>query len=130
MSFTYEPAQLSTSPLYQVRYRLGDTDSDTASFQDEEIVFTLESNNQNITLTCIACISALLPRLARQTEFKLGPYSEKESSSAYAYWTKLLSELKAQATSYAAPIMRPPMTPALFHYNMMGVDDNGPEDRW
>jgi hypothetical protein len=122
--FSYKPEKLAEEPLYQVRFHLGDTDEDTATFQDEEIKYALSCNNDDVLRTCIACITALLPRLAQHTEFTVGPYSEKSSSSAYSYWTKMLDELKAKVSGYGAPIMMPPSGPSIFHYGMLGVDEN------
>ena len=122
--FSYKVEELSNSPLYQVRFHLGDTDEDTASFQDEEITYTLSCNNNDVLRTCIACVTALLPRLAQQTEFTVGPYTEKNSSSSYTYWTKLLAELKSKVGGYGAPIMMAPSGPSIFHYGMLGVDDD------
>ena len=121
--FTYKPEELSTNPLYQVRFHLGDTDVSTASFQDEEIAYTLSCNNNDVLRTCIACITSLLPRLAQKTDFTVGPYSERSSSTSYNYWTKLLDELKSKVVGYGAPIMMPPTRPDIFHYGMLGVDD-------
>ncbi len=128
MSFSYDVTQLSSNLTYQVRYRLGDTVEVSATFQDEEIQFSLSNNADDIVRTCIECVSALLPRIASKPDFKVGPYSETLSSSAYSYWAKMLEELKAQLTSVSAPMMLPPTTPPLFYYNMMGVDDPGPTD--
>lgn len=122
--FSYKPEELAKEPLYQVRFHLGDTDEDTASFQDEEIKYALSYNNNDVLRSCIACITALLPRLAQQTEFTVGPYSEKSGSSAYNYWTKMLDELKSKVSGYGAPIMMPPTGPSIFHYGMLGVDDH------
>lgn len=121
MAFSYDAAQLSSSPLFQVRFRLGDTDESNASFQDEEITYSLDCNHSDVILTCIDCISALLPRLAQSSGFSVGPYSEKDgaNAAAYNYWTKLLAELRAKSSVYAAPIMRPPETEPIFHYEMM-----------
>ena len=121
--FSYKPEELAEKPLYQVRFHLGDTDEDTASFQDEEIIYALSCNNNDVFRSCIACITALLPRLAQHTEFTVGPYSEKSGSSSYSYWAKLLEELKSKVSSYGAPIMMPPTGPNIFHYGMLGVDD-------
>lgn len=128
MSFSYDVTQLSSNPTYQVRYRLGDTVEASATFQDEEIQYSLSNNADDILHTCIECISALLPRIAAKPDFKVGPYSESLSSTAYDYWVRLLEELKAQLTSVSPPMMLPPMTPPLFYYNMMGVEDPGPID--
>jgi hypothetical protein len=125
MAFSYNVAQLTTNPTYQVRYRLGDTIEASATFQDEEIQYSLSNNSNDIVHTCIECVSALLPRIASKPDFKVGPYSETLSRSAYDYWAKMLGELKAQLTSVSAPIMLPPTTPPLFYYNMMGVGDFG-----
>lgn len=124
MAFTYDLSALSDNPVYQVRFRLGDTDENTASFQDEEIEYALSCNNNNVTLACIDCVEALLPRVAQQTEFSVGPYSEKRGAASYDYWTKLLADLKAKATVYSPPISMAPTGPAIFHYGMLGVDDH------
>lgn len=126
MSFSYDAAKLPASPLYQMRFRLGDTIKDTASFQDEELTYALSCNQGDITRTCIECITALLPRLAQQNDFKVGPYSETEKTRAYDYWVKLLAELKSKITSYSPPISQPPTSPPMFHLDMMGVDEHGP----
>ena len=122
--FSYKPDELASKPLYQVRFHLGDTDENTASFQDEEINYALSCNNNDVLRTCIACVTALLPRLAQQTEFTVGPYTEKSSSSAYNYWSKVLEELKSKVAGYGAPIMMLPTGPSIFHYGMLGVDDD------
>ena len=90
MSFSYDPTQLSDNLLYQVRFRLGDTNESNATFQDEEISYSLDCNNQAVIETCIDCVSALLPRLARGAKFKVGPYSEEESGASYDFWVKML----------------------------------------
>jgi hypothetical protein len=126
MSFSYNVDQLASSKIYQVRYKLGDTVEQSAFFQDEEIQFSLDENVDDVLRTCIACVTNLLPRLAVKNDFKVGPYSESMSSKSYDFWSKLLTELKAQVSSYQAPTMLPPTTPPLFYYNMMGVDEDGP----
>ena len=122
--FSYRPDELASTPLYQVRFHLGDTDENTASFQDEEINYALSCNNNDVLRTCIDCVTALLPRLAQQTEFTVGPYTEKNSSSAYTYWSNVLEELKTKVAGSGAPIMMPPTRPNIFHYGMLGVDDD------
>jgi hypothetical protein len=128
MSFSYDVTELANNPIYQVRYRLGDTVEASATFQDEEIQYSLGNNANDLTRTCIECVSALLPRIASKPDFEVGPYSETLSSSAYAYWVKMLEELKAQLTSVSAPIMKPPTTRSIFYYDMLGVNDPGSAD--
>ena len=119
MSFSYDAAHLATSPLDQVRFRLGDTSETTARFQDEEINFALSLHDNDVRLACIDCVKALLPQLGNSKEFTVGPYTEREGSNALAYWTKVLDELTAEGTKYSAPLMMPPTGPHIFHYGMM-----------
>lgn len=128
MAFTYDVTQLGSSALYQVRFRLSDTVESTASFQDEEINYSLSCNHDDVLATCIDCISALLPQLAHKVKFSVGPYSEEEGKNSYEYWTTLLSELKAKQRSYAAPIGLSPTGPAIFHYGMMGTPESSATD--
>jgi len=126
LAFTYDLSKLSETPLYQVRFRLGDTTEDTASFQDEEITYALSCSNNDVLRTCIDCINALLPRLAQQPDFKVGPYTETEKTRSYDYWVKVLAELKSKLASYNPPIAQEPTGATIFHYDMMGVNEYGP----
>lgn len=119
MSFSYDATHLATSPLDQVRFRLGDTSETTARFQDEEINFALSMHNFDVRLACIDCVKALLSQLGNSKEITVGPYTEKEGSNTLAYWTKVLDELNAEGAKYSAPLMMPPTGPHIFHYGMM-----------
>lgn len=96
MTTTYIPAQLSTSNLYQVRFNLGDTDSSSWIFQDEEIdwAIQLRGNNWGATAMCALAAAAKYSRLtainadgvsqnlsARVTQFKAiaDEYEHKEA---------------------------------------------------
>lgn len=125
MSFSYDAAKLASSPIYQMRFRLGDTIKDSATFQDEELAYALSCNQNDVVRTSIECITALLPRLAQQPDFKVGPYSETERARSYDYWIKLLAELKSKIASYNPPLSQEPTGNAIFHYDMMGVDEYG-----
>lgn len=124
MAFTYDPTHLDDTPLFQVRFRLGDTVETSATFQDEEINYALGVNNNNVIKTCIDCISTILPRLAQTSGFKVGPYEEKESSRGYEYWHTLLAELKAKLCVYSAPMINEPMGPHIFYYGMQSTQDS------
>lgn len=128
MAFSYDVTQLDSNPLYQARFRLGDTDEANAAFQDEEINYSLKCNDNNVLRTCIDCVSALLPRLASSVKFTVGPYSEERGSNAYNYWSKMLDELKAQLTTYSTPIADLPQTPSYFYYGMMGTPESSATD--
>ena len=128
MAVTYDPTQLNVSPLFQVRFRLGDTDVTAASFQDEEIQFALDAHASDVTRACIDCVSAILPRMANMKEFSVGPYKEAQGSKTYDYWSKLLDELKASLKAGSPPIALPPTGPPIFYYGMQSVHDHGCHD--
>lgn len=125
MSFSYDVTALSTSTVYQVRLKLGDTVESAATFQDEEIQFALDQHSDDVLLACIDCVVMILPRVAAKTDFTVGPYKEALSGNAYDYWSALLTELQKQANGYSSPIKLPPTAPSYFYYDMMGVDDPG-----
>lgn len=127
--FSYDPSQLGDNRLYQVRFRLGDTDESTAHFKDAEIQFALDSSGESVLEACISCVTAILPRVARGGEgFKVGPYQENgPSAGSLAYWTRLLDDLKAERSMYSAPKMAP-AGPSIFHYGMLGVHDHSATD--
>lgn len=128
MSFSYDPSMLETNPVYQMRLRMGDTDKETHQFEDEELNFFLKENNGQVLTSCIAGITALLPRLSASTGFTVGPYTERGSSSTYAYWSRLLQELRAEASVYSAPIAHLPQTPSYFYFGMMGTPGSSATD--
>lgn len=127
--FSYDPTQLSSSKLFQVRFRLGDTDASTAHFRDSEIQFALDVAGGSVLEACISCVLAILPRVANSGEgFKVGPYQENgPSAGSLAYWNRLLADLQAEKSLYNAPQMAP-TGPSIFHYGMMGVNDYATAD--
>lgn len=69
MTWTYVPADLETTPLYQIRFLIGDIVSTEPLVQDEEITFALirrNSINGAVALVCRA-ISAKFSRLSDTT---------------------------------------------------------------
>lgn len=73
MTWTYDPAQLATSPTYQVRFLIGDTESDDPQLQDEEIAFSLTqfSSSYRAAAQCCRTISSNLSRKADTTTVEL-----------------------------------------------------------
>lgn len=67
MTFTYSIANLTT-PLAQVRLRIGDTDSNLQLLQDEEISVALATHANAVLPAAIACVRLILARLARDVD--------------------------------------------------------------
>ena len=62
MTTTYDPTQLATTTLYQVRFYLGDTDDTSWQLQDEEIDWALteRGNTWGATAMCALALRGLV----------------------------------------------------------------------
>lgn len=102
MSWEYNLANLATSEKDQVRYYIGDTESDFQLLQDEEIEFEL-SRHDSVLETAVACCDKLVAKLSKQVDNRLGPSSISASDLAEQF-RKLSDTLKAQAQGLNPPI--------------------------
>lgn len=85
MTWTYDPAQLLTAPMMQVRYLIGDTRDTDRQVQDEEIQFALAQRPSVYGAAAIVCraLSAQKSRLVDTVDNDLRTtYSQQ--ASAYA----------------------------------------------
>lgn len=117
MAWSYDPEQVATNPVYQVRLIIGDTVETPTSLQDEEIEFML-GDPPNVARASVLAIQALISRISTLPEYKLGPYSE-DHSSRLAYLRALLEDIKAQNIGLNAPDVEKPTTCPIFSYDMM-----------
>lgn len=67
MAWTYNLSSLGTSPLFQVRYLMGDTVQTQQQVQDEEITFALTQRSSIYGTAAMVCRS-LASRLAREAD--------------------------------------------------------------
>lgn len=119
MAFSYDLDELSTNPLYQVRFQLGDTVEAVHEFEDEELQFLLQQNQDSVQNTVIAACDYMLAKLANAVDYKLGPYSENGSDARYNRWLSLKKTLISAQAIYCAPISKTPTTEPIFSYDMM-----------
>lgn len=121
MAFSYNPDQLGSSKKDQVRFLLGDTNEADALLKDEEIMFLLAQNSNDIIKTATKACASIIASLSSLVDFTVGPYSESQGNRLHAY--KLLYEyLLKQGASLNAPISQRPTTKSVFHYDMMSRD--------
>lgn len=83
------------SLLDEVRFRIGDTDKGFAMLEDEEIEFLLTSTDNHVINTCINACNAILAKLAKEVDYKIGPESVN-ASDRYDHYSKILQVLKAE----------------------------------
>lgn len=117
MSWSYDPATLATSELYQVRFLVGDTNESDPLLQDEEINYLL-SINQTVVATAIACCERISATFARLVDHRLGPLSVSNSQKS-AHYARLARQLTQDTARYNTPTMSADQHEAIFDKEMM-----------
>ena len=103
MTWTYDPALLATTPLYQVRWLIGDTLPRDPQLQDEELSWALTQRTSIYGAAADAC-NALAARLSREADATQGPAHTLYSSRARSYRAQAGTfEVKAMARSAGLP---------------------------
>lgn len=102
MSWTYNSALLASSPLYQVRLLVGDTDTLDQLVSDEEINWYLTQNNSTRVAAAEVC-EAISAKFARWTDASVGGTSESASQKSARY-AAMAKDLKRDAYSLALPV--------------------------
>lgn len=102
MSWSYNPAQLATSPLYQVRLLVGDTDTNDQLVSDEEINWYV-SQQTSVKLAAADVCEAIAAKFARWTDASVDGVSESASQKSERYSARA-KELKQDAYSLALPV--------------------------
>ena len=95
MAFTYDITQLATSELFQVRFNIGDTDSNVPLLQDEEINYKL-SIATSVIAASIQCCMSIAAQFSSSADYILGPHAVKASQRARQY-RALADQLKADS---------------------------------
>lgn len=97
MSWTYDPAQLPTSTMMQVRFLVGDTVSSDQQVQDEEITFALTQRSSIYGAGAIVC-RTLAAKLSRQADVVDKDLRSSYSQRAKAYAARA-NELDTKANA-------------------------------
>ena len=80
MSFTYDPAQLGSNKVYQVRLNIGQTyQYDLVTLQDEEIQFFLDNSYEKVTDASIKCLDSMITRAGLMVDRESGQLQESAS---------------------------------------------------
>lgn len=101
MAFSYsgDPA---TSQTDEVRYMVGDTDSDFPLLQDEEILFVLKKFNFSIYQTALFCCHRILMKVSSLVDGREGQVSSN-SSQLQAHYKKRIEDLKKEFENINPP---------------------------
>lgn len=108
MAFTYDPTDLDVTTvsgrLNVTRFLVGDTDSTDYYLQDEEVVFALGQNNNNVYYSAAYCARTISSRLAREVDVKLDGALSESGSSLSTQFMKLAETLENQAKKSGATL--------------------------
>ena len=80
MSFTYDPDQLKTSLLFQVRLKTGQTNPNSLLvLSDEEINYYLDESGNSVQQTSVDVLNSLISRSHELVDKTTGQVSESQS---------------------------------------------------
>lgn len=91
MAWTYNPGELTTSELYQLRLEISDTDPWDQQLQDEEIVWAA-SQERNFWAAAARCLEMISRGKLRKADVKLG-------RAMMITYTKMAQQLTEQAVA-------------------------------
>lgn len=101
MSYTYDPTGLDTTTasgrLNVVRLLVGDNNETDQQLQDEEVVFALAQNNNNVYFTAAFCARLLASKYARMVNTQLDGALEAEYSDRIKQYTLLAIQMTDMA---------------------------------
>lgn len=103
MTWTYDPTQLATSPLYQVRAMIGDVVATQPQLMDAEVQFaiSLRTTSYGAAAECCRNLSA---RYARSVDQAAGSQKISYSQMSQAYARQALAfEAKATMSGSGTP---------------------------
>lgn len=115
MSFSYS-GDPTTSPIDECRFLVGDTNNDSAIFQDEEINYIIEQSGTNVNLLRYKLFTQAATIYARSIKRSLGPQSE-DPTDRLKFFNEQAKEYKAKVS--AAGISAPKFAyPRIFRKGM------------
>lgn len=96
MTWTYNPASLSTSALFRVRFLSGDNETTDQQVEDEEINYFLTQTSDEKLVAAMVC-EHLARKFSRMCDKTIGSLSVSAGARATAY-AKRAAELRAEAS--------------------------------
>jgi hypothetical protein len=101
MAFTYDPTALTTSTEAGrrniVRFLVGDTDSTDQQMDDDEVLFALGQNSDNVNYAASYLCRALASKYSRKIDVQLSEVLQAKYSSLQSHYLSLADTLEAEA---------------------------------
>ena len=100
MSWSYDKTDLNTTStsgrLNVVRFLVGDTDSSDPQIENEEVIFGLGQNNNNIYTTAAWVCRTIASKYSRQVNLSLDDQIEAEYGELHKHYLRLADMLEYQ----------------------------------
>ncbi len=104
MPWSYDPSQLATSALYQVRAEVQDTDPRDQQLQDEEIMYAI-SVERNLWSAAARCAEMIGRRLIRRADVRLGRSMQIAYTRAAQQYLDMAKALRCKALGTTPPFV-------------------------
>lgn len=102
MPFSYDPSQLATNQVYQVRAEIQDTDPQDPQLLDEEIAWAL-SQERNFWAASARCAEQIGRKVLRKADVKLGRSMQVIYTKMADQWFGMARKLRAKAMGTVVP---------------------------
>jgi hypothetical protein len=102
MPWTYDPSQLATNEMYQVRAEIQDTDPQDPQLLDEEITYAI-SVERNYWAASARCCEMIGRKLLRKADVKLGRYMSVTYTKMAENWFNMARMLRSKALGTVVP---------------------------
>lgn len=101
-SWTYNPDDLATNPIDQVRLEIGDTDPNDQLLQNAEIVYAATQEN-SFWGTCARCCEMISRFYARKADVKLGRSMQITYTKMFQQYQEMASRLRSKSSGVNVP---------------------------
>lgn len=102
MPWTYDPSELATSTVYQVRAEIQDTNPNDPQLLDEEIAFAV-SQERNFWAAAARCAEMIGRRVIRKADVRLGRSMQVTYTKMAQQYLQMASALRAKSMGTVAP---------------------------
>lgn len=102
MPWSYNPSELATNEVYQVRAELQDTDPRDQQLQDEEIAYAL-TQERNFWAGCARCAEMIGRRVLRKADVRLGRSMQVQYTKMAQGWFTMARMLRSKAMGTVVP---------------------------
>lgn len=102
MAWTYDPSQLNTNELYQVRMEIQDTNVNNQMLLDEEIQHAINTE-RNVWAASARCCEMIARRLLMKADVKLGRSMQVIYSKAAEQYFAMARMLRCKAMGTVVP---------------------------